>query len=154
MTFVDAVKEMCYLTDKKVCRKEYNTEQRKMLLNYLKENSDREFSIDALSLELGEISGGKIGKSTIYRQVKELCRSGLLRRFRKEGKTVVYQYMEHGGDCCNHFHLKCTACGRLVHLECADAENLAKHIKEKHDFVLDLSKTVLYGLCKECREKS
>lgn len=154
MTFVDAVKEMCYLTDKKVCRKEYNTEQRKMLLNYLKENSEREFSIDALSLELGEISGGKIGKSTIYRQVKELCRSGLLRRFRKEGKTVVYQYMEHGGDCCNHFHLKCTACGRLVHLECADAENLAQHIKEKHDFVLDLSKTVLYGLCKECREKS
>lgn len=154
MTFVDAVKEMCYLTDKKVCRKEYNTEQRKMLLNYLKENSEREFSIDALSLELGEISGGKIGKSTIYRQVKELCRSGLLRRFRKEGKTVVYQYMEHGGDCCNHFHLKCTACGRLVHLECADAENLAKHIKEKHGFVLDLSKTVLYGLCKECREKS
>ena len=125
-----------------------------MLLNYLKENSDREFSIDALALELGEISGGKIGKSTIYRQVKELCRSGLLRRFRKEGKTVVYQYMEHGGDCCNHFHLKCTACGRLVHLECADAENLAKHLKEKHDFVLDLSKTVLYGLCKECREKS
>lgn len=69
-----------------------------MLLNYLKENSDREFSIDALALELGEISGGKIGKSTIYRQVKELCRSGLLRRFRKEGKTVVYQYMEHVGD--------------------------------------------------------
>ena len=126
-----------------------------MLLNYLKENSDREFSIDVLALELGEISGGKkIGKSTIYRQVKELCRSGFLRRFRKEGKTVVYQYMEHGGDCCNHFHLKCTACGRLVHLECADAENLAKHIKEKHDFALDLSKTVLYGLCKECREKS
>ena len=80
---------MCYLTDKKVCRKEYNTEQRKMLLNYLKENSHREFSIDALALELGEISGGKIGKSTIYRQVKELCRSGLLRRFRKEGKTVA-----------------------------------------------------------------
>ena len=37
LTFVDAVKEMCYLTDKKVCRKEYNTEQRKMLLNYLKD---------------------------------------------------------------------------------------------------------------------
>lgn len=135
-------------------RKEYNTEQRKMLLGFLKENCDREFSVDTLARELGEISGGKIGKSTVYRQVKELCRCGLLRRFRKDGKNVVYQFMKHGDDCCNHFHLKCTGCGCLVHLECSDAENLAKHIKEKHNFNLDLSKTVLYGLCKECFSKS
>lgn len=134
------------------CRKEYNTEQRKILLNYLRENSQREFSIDTLSRELEELSGGKIGKSTVYRQVKELCGAGLLRRFRKEGKQVVYQYMEHGDDCCNHFHLKCTACGRLVHLECGDAQRLAEHIKEKHDFSLDLSKTVLYGLCSQCSQ--
>lgn len=142
------------MADEKVCKKEYKTEQRTILLNYLKENSDREFSIDGLAGELEKISSGRIGKSTVYRQVRELCRSGLLRRFRKEGKTVVYQYMAHGDDCCNHFHLKCTSCGRLIHLECTDAENLAKHIKEKHDFTLDLSKTVLYGLCRECREKS
>lgn len=134
----------------KTCRKEYNTEQRKLLLSYLRKNSHREFSIDSLSRELEEISGGKIGKSTVYRQVKELCQAGLLRRFRKEGKNVVYQYMEHGGDCRRHFHLKCTACGRLVHLECGDAQRLAEHIKEKHGFSLDLSKTVLYGLCSQC----
>lgn len=141
------------MSGKGICRKEYNTEQRKILLNYLKENSQREFSIDSLSRELEELSKGKIGKSTVYRQVKELCEAGLLRRFRKEGKTVVYQYMEHEGDCCNHFHLKCTNCGRLVHLECSDAQKLAEHIKEKHDFYLDLSKTVLYGLCGQCRQQ-
>ena len=45
------------------------------------------------------------------------------------------------------------ACGRLFHTECAYLNTLSEHIKNEHGFLVDGSKTVLYGLCKTCAKE-
>lgn len=131
----------------------YNTEQKKALLNYLSQHEDRQYSAEELSALLaeGEGEGKAPGKSTVYRLVTELADEGILRRFPKnEGRGWLYQYHRRS-DCSGHLHLKCTECGKLLHLECGMSDGLLMHIEEIHRFKVDNNASVLYGLCADCR---
>ena len=126
----------------------YNTKQKQILINFLKNNKNRHLSVAEIA-EGVKLCG--VGKSTVYRKITELCDTGELRRFRGyDGKSVVYQYMDSGKDCKNHFHLKCTGCGKLQHLDCESVMVLNSHIKEQHGFFVDMGTTVIYGLCSSC----
>ena len=132
----------------------YQTEQKKMLLSYMRENEQKQFSAEELSAvfeKSGEEDGKKPGKSTIYRLVSELAEEGVLRRFPKsEGRGWTYQYHAQGG-CSGHLHLKCEKCGALQHLDCGMSDELLAHIEKEHGFKIDNGKTVLFGLCASCR---
>ena len=69
------------------------------------------------------------------------------------GAAACFQYVG-DGDHAGHYHLKCEKCGRLVHLECGLIRDLQAHVREEHDFELDMAQTVFYGLCGECRRKN
>ncbi|MBQ1555500.1 MAG: transcriptional repressor, partial [Clostridia bacterium] len=56
--------------------------------------------------------------------------------------------------CDRHFHLKCTACGRIIHLDCGFMSEFEKHIGEHHGFRVDNARTVIYGLCEACADGS
>lgn len=126
----------------------YNTKQKKVLIDYLINNKNRHLSAGVIA---EGVKNEGIGKSTVYRQITELCNEGILRRFRgTNGKSVVYQYMDNGGECNNHFHLKCTNCGGLEHLDCESIIKLNRHIKEHHGFTVDIGTTIIYGICAKC----
>ncbi len=126
----------------------YNTKQKQILINYLKANKNRHLSVAEIA---DGVKNSGVGKSTVYRKITELCDMGELRRFRgADGKSVVYQYMDSSKDCRNHFHLKCTGCGALQHLDCESVMVLNRHIKEQHGFQVDMGTTVIYGLCSTC----
>ena len=126
----------------------YNTKQKQILIDFLKANKNRHLSIAQIA---DGVQNCGIGKSTVYRRISELCAEGELRRFRgNDGKSVVYQYMDAPLDCKNHFHLKCTECGNLQHLDCESVMELNRHIKEQHGFFVDMGTTVIYGLCRSC----
>ncbi len=128
----------------------YKTRQKQGVLSFFKERPN-------CQLTAAEIADGlkaqNIGKSTIYRQISNLCEEGKIRRFRgADGKSVVYQYTgEHR--CHDHFHLKCQNCGKLIHLDCKHIDHLRQHIQLEHEFSIDMISTVIYGTCKDCREK-
>jgi Fur family ferric uptake transcriptional regulator len=79
--------------------------------------------------------------------------AGTVRKYTiEEGKCACYQYV---GDseynhCCEHYHLKCSECGKLLHVSCEFMDEINEHIKNEHNFIIDNSKTVFYGICKEC----
>ena len=52
----------------------------------------------------------------------------------------------------HHFHLICEKCGKLIHLDCHEAEHLLVHIKDEHGFAIDVSKVNFYGLCDDCQK--
>lgn len=128
-------------------KRKYRTRQIDALLKFLENNADSQLSVNEIAAAVGRTAG----KSTVYRRIKELTDTGLVRRFRGEdGRSVFYQFV---GEKCirdNHFHLKCTHCGKLVHLDCTRMEKLAGHIGERHGFLLDSAKCVLYGKCGSC----
>lgn len=128
---------------------EYNTKQKTILINFLKNNTNRQFSINEIAKGV-ENSG--IGKSTVYRQMSNLLEEGIVRRYRGQGKTVVYQYADKDMGCHKHFHLKCSDCGKIIHLDCHHIMNLMGHITEEHGFSIDMANTVLYGRCNGCRK--
>ena len=46
----------------------------------------------------------------------------------------------------------CTRCGRLIHVENPIIKAFTKQTMDEDGFLIDESKTVFYGLCRECRE--
>lgn len=133
----------------------YQTEQKKQLISYMAAHKDEQYSAEQLSklLNIETLADEKTpGKSTVYRLVADLAKEGVLRRFPKnEGRGWLYQY-HHMTDCSGHLHLKCSGCGKLLHLECGMSDELLAHIENVHGFKVDNSATVLYGLCAACRK--
>ena len=125
--------------------KGYRTRQRDRVIGFFRDNPHRCFTAKDI---IGELSP-ELGEATAYRLLKRLSQEGVLRRFIPDGaEGASYQY---AGDCGGHIHLKCLGCGRLIHMECRKMGEMEEHLKVDHDFTVDRSKTVLYGLCKRCR---
>ena len=125
----------------------YRTEQKKLLLAYLSRHADEAFSAGELARTLGECG---VGKSTVYRLIAQLTDEGILRRFAREGGALSYQYI--GGDTCGaHLHLRCTACGKVIHLEGDGSRAFGALLENEYGFRLNEGQTVLLGLCADCR---
>ena len=136
----------------------YKTEGKTRLLTFLQTHPDQQFTAEEIGAQLhraaGEANPGTVptGQSSLYRQLAALCADGTVRKYRIEGQnSFVYQYMGET-DCGHHFHLKCLACGRLVHLRCSMSQDLLGHIQEEHGFRVDSGRSILYGLCRACAQ--
>ncbi len=123
----------------------YKTKQRELIAGFFKDNTDRQFSINDISDMFSE----SIGKSTVYREVSRLVEEGFVRKYPDSDGYFWYQYA--GEHCHEHFHLRCISCGRIVHLDCHLMNDVCRHINSEHDFEIDMSRTVLYGVCGKCK---
>ncbi len=131
----------------------YNTRQRTVVENILRNNRDVHMTAHDIELKLSQ-AGESIGKTTVYRTLKKLVSSGKVHKYTTEQNDgACFQYIEDTGECHEHFHLKCTACGELLHLDCQKVSELAGHISCHHGFTLNTGRTVLYGLCANCQAK-
>lgn len=129
----------------------YNTKQREIILNYLIENKNRTITAEEI-INYSRRIGEKIGKATVYRYLTNLLESNMVKKFiLEDGKGSCYQYVD-GKKCEEHYHLKCKNCNKIIHLDCDEFINIQKHILKEHDFEIDSIKTVLYGMCKKCKE--
>ena len=125
----------------------YHTEQKKLLLAYLSKHTDEAFTLRELTETLGDCG---IGKSTVYRLISRLVEEGAVRRFAREGGGFAYRYLSSAA-CTSHLHLRCTACGHVIHLAKGAMATMGKLLADEHGFSLDEGRTVLVGLCADCR---
>lgn len=144
------------ILEDKMARSAYNTDGKNAVLDFFKSHSDRQFTADDVINSLTEkcrVSGEKIpGKSSIYRIISNFEQTGALRCFLdSETSKRLYQYA--GEHCDHHFHLKCSECGQVVHLECAIGDELVRHISSDHGFSVSAGKSMLLGECEKCRKK-
>jgi len=133
----------------------YNTKQRECIVRFLKDARDRHFTAEELLYALNKAAAKSRVKppalATIYRTLDKLEREGCIRKYSTgSGDKACYQYITEASMCSEHYHLKCTDCGKLIHLDCSQIKTLVSHIRENHRFILDTSRTVLYGLCADC----
>ena len=106
-------------------KKEYKTEQKKAVIDFFRENSERHFSVAEVC---DAVSSNGTGKSTVYRQISKLFESGVLRRFETpDSKMFVYQYADSDKNCEHHYHLKCVKCGRLIHMDCIHLRRISTY---------------------------
>ena len=128
----------------------YKTKQRESILECLRKNPDRHLTVDDIVETLREV-GENVGRTTVYRYIDKLCDEGIVRKYVvSEGESACYQLCTE--NCREHFHLMCVKCGKLIHTECGYLSGVGEHIKSEHGFIIDPSRTVLYGVCGDCRQ--
>ena len=127
----------------------YSTRQRAALLEYLRDNPDRCFTVKQIIAE----SGLDVGEATVYRSLAGFVSEGSVKKYvAGDSGGAVYQYSGEGS-CESHFHLKCLSCGQLFHTECHVIDEMVKHIEEEHGFRVDAVHTTIYGICRECEAR-
>lgn len=128
----------------------YLTKQRKVLLDFLTENSDRQLTARQIS---DALRGNGVSLSAIYRNLAELEKEGTLRRDAGDGtRDVCYRYVG-SEDCRESIHLLCKRCGQSIHMKESDADALLAGVLKNSGFRIDRSGTVLYGVCDHCGRK-
>lgn len=126
-------------------RNNYNTKQRDEIVDFFKSHRGKCFTAKEL-IKSGELSSGE---ATVYRTLSKLAAQGVLKRF-TDGDASCYQINE-SEECSRHFHLKCEKCGKLIHMDCDFMAEMKRHIESSHNFYVDIGKTVIYGVCEECK---
>lgn len=134
----------------------YNTQQKKELMDFLKKHPERAYTIDdiAAGMKSDPEFANPPGKSTIYRLMPGLAQENLVKCFSAgRGTKATYQIM--GGESCHfHIHLKCTGCGKLLHMSDEASKAISGNLLHDSGFMLDMGRTILFGLCGSCCEKT
>lgn len=132
--------------------KSYNTKARKYILDFLEKNTD--VTVSATDI-YGYVTSKdeSINRATVYRYLNKLEEEKRVIKFSEApSKKAVYQIVKNHG-CEGHLHIKCVKCGKLLHLDCGFMDELMEHLSQKHEFSLECSGSILYGICKECNQK-
>lgn len=132
----------------------YKTRQKEAIMQYFTAHEGEHLTAANVCDYLRE-HGEPIAASTVYRCLERLENEGTLHKYViDESSAACWQYVREHVGCEQHFHLKCTSCGCLIHADCEFLSELGAHIAEHHGFTVDERKTVLYGLCAACAAKA
>jgi len=133
-------------------REGYNTRVRQLLLRFISADPGRAVTAKDVLAAL-ERAGEPVSKSTVYRCLDRLAAERrVLKYVTDDGKRA--SYICAGDDrCAEHLHLQCSACGKVIHLDCDFMDDIIGHIADKHGFDLRCDSSILYGLCLDCAKK-
>lgn len=130
----------------------YNTEQKRLLEEFMTKKRDRSFTIDEIIEGLYAMHGESDipGRSTVYRLISRLTEEGKIRKFVKtDSRKASYQLLDADGCDC-HLHLRCIDCGKLFHMDDEVSNELVRRINRSSNFSVSEEATVLLGTCAVC----
>lgn len=126
----------------------YITKQRKVLLDFLSNHPHEIFSAVQI---MDHIKVEKLSLSSIYRNLSELEVAEMIRKISKSGsREAYYQYIDKES-CNKQVHLFCKKCEKLYHTDKENVESFSKQIFEVDGFTVDQANTIIYGVCKNCK---
>lgn len=135
-----------------MAKQEYHTGGRARMKAYLMALGNRSASVSDIKAHM-DAENCPVNVTTIYRYLDKLEAEGNVIKYAadEQGKAT-YQYVGREHRCDEHLHLKCVNCGYVEHLDCHFMEEISGHIAKEHGFSLQCKNSVIYGLCRKCRE--
>lgn len=124
-----------------------NTKQRKCMLKLLqstKSHPNAFWLYDRMKPEFPNLS-----LSTVYRNLGILEEEGLIQKL-----TCCSSFDRYDADISMHSHFYCRECNRLYDIDTNDIEKYALDNTVDSDHHVEGCNVTLYGVCKECCEKS
>jgi len=137
-------------------RGKYKTKQYDEILRCISGMPGHHFSVYDLHARLADL-GYNVGITTLYRNLDRMIDEGIVSKYATDGKgPACFAYMDPDSDACceKSYHCRCEVCGRLIHLECSEIEELQYHLLEEHHFRIDPLRTIFYGVCEDCLRSS
>ena len=145
----DTIMEMIFNKENKM-KRERNTDQKEILIKYLKNNANKHLSISQIQKDLSN----EIGLTTIYRIINTLVQKGSINKIPLENSQgFCYQYNNEKEHCSNHFHLICEKCNKTIHVENSNIKKILAEMENENQFKINNNRIVFYGLCDKCMEK-
>ncbi len=129
----------------------YQTKQKIIILDLLQRNQQNHMTVEQM-LTILKDEQTPVGKTTLYRYLETMIENGVVQKYTLDNATSCYQYIGEN-KCCHGYHLKCNACGKIVHVDDPNINKMNNKIEKISEFKIDQSKTVFYGLCRECQEE-
>jgi len=120
------------------------SKQRELILRTVLENPIHP-TADAV-YELVRRENPRISLGTVYRNLNFLSEMGILRKISMPVGSDRFD-----GRLDEHYHMTCTACGRVFDVECGTLKDLDRRIMESQGFRVREHHLLLTGLCRECR---
>ena len=128
--------------------RDYQTEQRRLLLDFFAAHGGEAVSVDGILAALP--AEARVSRSAVYRNVDRMAREGLLRKtLAADGSRTLYQAVD-CGEKCERIHLQCEKCGRVFHMEDAQEEARLRDALDRSGFRLDEHASLLSGTCRDC----
>ena len=129
--------------------KNYQTKQKNIIHSMLVEFRNTHLTVEEI-INILINRNTPVAKATVYRCLDSLMELGIVKKWNLSNKTS-YQYI---GEEDNQMMLKCEDCGKVI---CIDKPVINKKVDNevynKYGFLIDISKTVLYCKCIDCKEK-
>ena len=125
-------------------RGEKLTDPRRTLLRHIF-SSHKHFDADELVRDLHD-AGHAISRSTVYRTLRLLVESGLLRELRLTNRSAY----EHDYGYPDHDHLHCTVCNSVVEFRNEEILKLRAEVSRINGFRATGHRFVIEGVCSNC----
>ncbi len=90
-------------------------------------------------------SSQRISRATVYRTLKLLEESGVIKSFQGSEDVKIYEKVKK-----HHDHLICTKCGKIMEFYNSEIEALQKAACKSAGFKPEYHVMNIYGLCSDC----
>ncbi len=117
------------------------------VLRETEKHSNDHFTAEEIHQRLND-AGEEIGLATVYRVLTQFEEAGLVRRHHFDGGQSLFE--RDLGD--QHDHIKCVECGLIDEFAHEIIQAKQEEIARSLGFVLQESRTILFGICKKCQE--
>ena len=125
----------------------YHTKQKTLLLSCLAEHPDRYLTVREIESLLAD-GGARVSSTTLYRNLERMVAAGEVAKFIGAGGEARYRRI---GDRLAG-QLVCLDCGSVEVLECARLQAFCDHVRLDHGFLMEASRSMLFGHCRACQE--
>lgn len=130
----------------------YRTKNRDALAEYLRSREGEHVTVNEIHDHFRSC-GSTMGVATIYRQLEQLVAEGQMRKYVVgSGSAACFEYIGARKGHARFIHCKCEKCGKILHIEKSEIEEMARLLEERSGFRMDNVQTVLYGVCGDCAE--
>jgi len=119
------------------------TEQRKIIMDYLKDNSSHP-TVKDIYEALSKIDINRISLATIYNTLNLMKKKGMIREIAVPG----VDYKRYDSNMKTHAHIICNDCGKIVDIE--NTFNIEIDYEQRKGFKIVSSELNFYGVCPDC----
>lgn len=93
----------------------------------------------------------RIGLPTVYRNLEQLCRIGLLVRVEGSENRFYYGLCRAEDPLSHHHHIVCTGCRQVREVDSCAFHEIDREVERQTGFMLTEHVLYLKGLCPDCR---
>jgi Fe2+ or Zn2+ uptake regulation protein len=123
------------------------TPQRRLIARVL-QDQDRHLSAEEI-LALARRHDPRLSLATVYRTLRRLKESGLVRELWLHGDRYYYEVNRGEG----HQHMICLGCGRVIEFTCHHCPDVHGALAHRHNFQIIGARVKLLGYCADCQAR-